>query len=795
MPSMQKLVSKYEKNLTILLSNMDKFKKILFLLFLCHCCIISLCQQNLLSVPIIKEDIEKQDIHFNDSISSREFGQIISLDGQWDIAEGRLNKFPKKYSDKILVPGIVNAKETSFKGIGLPSAIRQAYWYRKKFTIKGSIPEVATLKIFKAMFGSKVFLNGKEVGENPLNFTPGYFNIKPYLKGNNQTNEIIVRVGAFINNVPDTVLSGGEAERHRYPPGIYDRVEIILRGSPYVVRAQVVPDIINHQVSVIIDAAATNSFAKSLSLQANIFESASGKLVASSKITIDSITSGNNKISEIIIPMGTYKLWTPETPNLYVLQLTDNIYNYYTRFGMRTFNIDTAFTNRALLNGSPYYMRGTNFAIHRFFEDSLCLHQPWNKAWVRKLIRTYKAMGMNAARYCISAAPEIWFDIADEEGLMVFDEFPLWAAFQPDVGDVTMEANHPNKKWGIVNSKIKAKHIANEYTHWMQERWNHASVVVWDAQNETWSPEIGQAINAVRKLDLSNRPWDNGWSPPVASTDIREAHPYFEGFVKGTEQLNDRKKVNIPFTLAEVPNHPKVPSTFYLPYQYVYKQLPLNWYWQQAVVNNEYAYLWLNRDGRPTTLTKDFYEAALGANATANQCRELYAKYLAAVTEYWRSLRTCIAVLYPFGLNYSIPGGETSDNLVNVDSITFDNYFSKYVPDAFAPLGISIDYWNTSLLLYNANGTAIDIPLFITNDINLPQTNYIHLKLMQADSIIKKITTRYEVAALQQSRIFLRMDMPGTAGKYQLVATMETANDKTVNSYRDIELLKNNTIK
>src|SRR5664279_1879180 len=219
-----------------------------FIVFLISTCF-AFGQKNLPQAAITKSEIAKLDQQYGDSIFSREFGHIISLNGQWDIAEGSLNKLPKKYSDKILVPGLVNAKETSFKDIGKESRLREAFWYRKKFTINGAIPEVARLKIFKAMFGTRVFLNGKVAGENPLNFTPGYFNIKPFLRGNNQPNELVIRVGAFINEVPDTVLTGGEAERHRYPPGIYDRVEIILSGTPYIVRTQVVPDILHQPVS------------------------------------------------------------------------------------------------------------------------------------------------------------------------------------------------------------------------------------------------------------------------------------------------------------------------------------------------------------------------------------------------------------------------------------------------------------------------------------------------------------------------------------------------------------------
>jgi hypothetical protein len=52
----------------------------------------------------------------------------------------------------------------------------------KKFKLPGNLPPLVRLKIFKSMFGTKVFLNGKEVGESELCFTPLYFNITPFLK-------------------------------------------------------------------------------------------------------------------------------------------------------------------------------------------------------------------------------------------------------------------------------------------------------------------------------------------------------------------------------------------------------------------------------------------------------------------------------------------------------------------------------------------------------------------------------------------------------------------------------------
>ena len=62
---------------------------------------------------------------------------------------------------------------------------------------------------------------------------------------------------------------------------------------------------------------------------------------------------------------------------------------FRTRFGMREFRFDPA-TGRAMLNGKPYFMRGSNFTLYRFFEDAECRNLPWRQDWVRRLHQRVK---------------------------------------------------------------------------------------------------------------------------------------------------------------------------------------------------------------------------------------------------------------------------------------------------------------------------------------------------------------------------------------------------------------------
>jgi hypothetical protein len=726
------------------------------------------------------------------SIASRarpehEWGRSVSLDGTWEIADGLGNQPPKAYPAKIEVPGLVTTARPAFDAVGEQTPARDSFWYRRRFRVEGEIPPVVRLKIGKAMFGTEVFLNGRRVGASPLNFTPLYFDVSGLVRGHREENELVIRLGAHIANVPDTVTSGGDPERHRYPPGIYDHMALLLSDDPYVAHAQVAPDPKDHLARIAVDFTARAASARSLRLRAVIREWKSGRVVSRTFIDSGEIVAGQLTRSSVTLPIPDGRPWTPESPFLYVLELSDGHYSYATRFGLRTFAVDPAFTNRALLNGSPCFIRGTNFAVHRIFEDEHCHRHPWEEAWVRKLFRTFRAMGMNGVRLTIGPAPELWYDIADEEGMMIFDEYAIWYAYQPAVGDVSKEAADPHRRWGIWPNHLTTAELTREFTSWMQERCNHPSVIVWDAQNETWAPQTGAAIAAVRHLDLSNRPWDNGWSPPQRATDIREAHTYFERLVTGTEMMIGKPLSPRPSTLADLATAEKIPSTFYLPYQDAW-HLPHDWHWTQPCVINEYSYLWLHRDGTPTKLTRAYYDAALGPQATADQRRELYARYLAAVTEYWRAARTCFGVLYPFGLAGSIPDGSTSDNFTDVETLTLDPFYRRFVPDAFAPVGVCAELWQTDFKIVLWRGTQAEFPVAVINDTAAECDDCFEVTVNRGSIVISRHRYRYQVAPFGLDRTHVKIDLPATPGNYEIVTTLHCRNQSPVSSYRPIRI-------
>jgi beta-galactosidase len=688
---------------------------------------------------------------YSQNISKR---NSISLAGKWQIAEGTMDVIPKEFDHTVQVPGLVSLSVPAFKNVGpkvedrrsmsSPDPLREAFWYRRTFTVKGEIPATATLKIAKAMFGTKIYLNGTDLGDHLPCFTPGYFNAKNAIKIGR--NEIIIRVGSSRDAIPISIPNGFDFEKEHYIPGIYDDVKLIFSGTPNIIRVQTVPDIFNKQVRLQIDLQHSGD-AKTSELTFYIKEVKSGKIAGGLKKEIKLPSSGEDTLIYVTIPIKDCHLWSPEDPFLYNLQVNTEADEYNTRFGMREFHFDPI-AKKGVLNGKTYFMRGSNITLYRFFEDQACGDLPWDSSWVRNLHRSFKKFHWNSLRYCIGLAPEEWYRIADEEGFLIQDEFPIW---------------YGGKGWNVWPKELKSEELVKEYTEWMQENWNHPSVVIWDASNENLSnngktDETGKAVWQVRNLDLSNRPWDNSYSPHRAPNDVFESHPYH--FNNPNFKLKDMSKASV---IPSDNNQSKNIENF-------------------PVIINEYGWLWLNRDGTPTTLTEQLYKNLLGDNSTTEQRRHLYAMYTAAETEFWRCHRNAAAVLHFTALGYSRSDGQTSDHFIDPARLEYESEFLKYIPDSFSPVGIMLDEWGNEIEI----GKPHQFNIIAINDLEPEWSGNVHLQILKDGKVIIDKSIQITLPGFGKKEVSIRSKVPGKAGLYSVQAVLEKKGAKPVKSIREI---------
>jgi hypothetical protein len=561
-------------------------------------------------------------------------------------------------------------------------------------------------------------------------------------------NTLVVRIGADREAVAGRAESGQDGEKDRYIPGIFDSVELILSGTPHIQNVQVVPDIDSHSVRAHVDLRYANAPATER-LQVTVRESSTGHVVGTSESEVAAPVVGSPQEVIVRIPIRNCRLWTPEDPFLYQLEVRGSADGFQTRFGMRSFHFDVA-TDKAVLNGRPYFMRGTNVTLYRFFEDPLRGDKPWREDWVRRLHKSFRDMHWNSVRYSISFPPEAWYRIADEEGILIQDEFPIWT--------------------GDTAGRHDADELAVEFREWVEDRWNHPSVVIWDGANETRDPTIASAIRKVRGLDYSSRPWDDGWDVPVDSGDPDVAHPYH--FVFGPDQ---------PFRLSRLARDPGTKAGLMIAQPYAEEKLRR----KNALVINEYGGLWLNRDGSPTTLSRQVYNYLLPASATPEDRRLLYARVMAGLTEFFRAHRKAAGVLQFTGLGYSKPDGATSDDFTDIERLTLDPHFRAYLRDAFAPVGLMVDTWAEE---YPA-GVTQEFPVLLVNDLYEDWKGSVRFRLLKDGNILEEKTTPASIDGSGTGRVVFSISIPQRPANYQVEASLLTTPVGLVRCLRDFSVL------
>jgi beta-galactosidase len=710
----------------------------------------------------------------------------LSLDGQWDVEDSvGTDEMPKTYTHTAPVPGLTHSATPAFASVdqyqsrqllsnlvrqgrysqadydklgdarGISHQQRNYFWYRKTFQAPAQ-DAVALLKVNKAQFGTVVYLNGVRIGEHDPCFTAAYFDVTRSIHWGAR-NELVIRIGAHPGVLPANVSQGTDFEKNRWTPGIYDDVSLMVMKDPVIANVQVAPQLASSSILVQTELHNYSGHAVTTSVEQQAFEWKS-KTSASEKIeTQVEVPAGETKTIKQTVPLPKAHLWSPEDPFLYQVATATSGDETTTRFGMREFRFDTV-TQRAYLNGRPYFLRGSNITLHRFFEDPEVGTLPWDEAWLhRLLVEIPKQMHWNAFRFCIGPVPDRWLQIADENGLLIQNEYMVWVGHS----------------WGSWKGQYDTNEMITEYTEWMHDNWDHPSVAIWDATNESWLPEFTTTIiPAVRGLDLSNRPWENSYNAPAGADDPVEDHQYLfyaaaMGDVPGHErhifQVTDLESMMGP---ASSPPTSKT---------------------GHAMILNEYGWLWLNRDGTPTLLTDKLYPRLLGDRNTTENRFALQAYLLGGETEFWRAYRRYAGVLHFVYLTASDPKAFTSDHFHDLKTLQLEPHFAKAMEQAFNPLGVYLNFWQPSL---NA-GEVRDYTIAMVNDEDRLRSG--KLRLVFTDAEGKEGASEeipFSLAPLGAQSYTVSLKAPNAPGNYSLQAMAAAEDDVThpTISHRDVIL-------
>ena len=615
------------------------------------------------------------------------------------------------------------------------------------------------LKINKAWWGKTIYLNASKVCEHQPNFTPAYVQLNKYIHTGKNT--LLIRLGNYNSQtVEQGHVVGFDFEKFDYVPGIYDDVSLYFCDNPMIRYLQLAPDAERGRLTIQLTLENTGEKDVEDAPEYKVCD-VSGATVLHGHFDKVRVKAGETIRAQITVPFPDAHLWTPEDPYLYTAWAATAGDEITARFGMRTFRFDEK-THLPILNGKPYYWRGTNITMYRFFEDPDRGSLPWNREWAKQVLLSFKKTNMNSIRYCIGFPPQLWYDLADEIGFLIQDEYPIWG--EVDVRQKTGQVPH----WGERAPDVMHT-LLPELIDWQNEHANHPCVAIWDIQNETDTYVTEILIRQMRdaKTDLSNRPYDNGWGRPASPTDTIECHPYLFGDPHMTwnkanraprdPALRRRQSYNYinSFDVSLLPNNPRI--------------------------TNEYCWLWINRDNSPTTLTTELYRNLI-PNATPEERRVYHDYGIAKLTEFWRSSRTSACLLYFCGLTYcKLDVGRTCDEfLPDIAHPTCSDTYVKFMHDAMAPLGICIDDISDR---YRPGKKEMNIVL--VNDLEAPWTGEVTLKVTLGGEQISVNTLEGRVEGYGRVILPASIDIPDRLEeKGEVIASYVDASGERICSRR-----------
>ena len=569
--------------------------------------------------------------------AQQEEENILHLNGIVDFEQTKTAFPPQEFTRKIPVPGLIDLAEPKIEQYDLYFSGQHEpryNWYRFRFTIpKNNEGDFAILKLLKSRYNTLILFNGHDCGQYMQCNVPIDCDLTPYIKVG-QENELLIRLGerAWL---PNEAATGFDREKYSDIPGIWDDIFIEFSGSLKIHRALVLPQLDKKKVTVKI---MLENYAKILernmeyseieyTLSTFIQEKKSQKAVSEIYIVDGKIQCQQAQNIEFDLTLNNIHPWSPEDPFLYeaIIEITPKqvFFNNYgnkeslkpdhfgeiggddakfVTFGMRDFK---SVGKDFYLNGKPYKLFGSTLTLNRFFEDRDRAHLPWDKKWVEKLmISIPKALRWNFFRVSIGLLPDFWYDLADEHGIVIQNEYLMW------------------------NLRGRPSQYQKEYTDWIWQDGNHPSIIIWDALNEQKQEYIGRTlIPELKKIDPT-RIWDLGYMKAEDSgkLEVNEIHWY---------PLAHGWWVNDAWYTKHIPafRFGKV-SKKYAGIDQFYKATT-------PIIVNEFGWLWQSRDGlrsgvrtygnfRDSDITpyKNNYESYEPDGSQLYKNRDIYAYFL-----------------------------------------------------------------------------------------------------------------------------------------------------------------------
>ena len=383
-------------------------------------------------------------------------GQSFFADRSFYADQTKLVEYDFDYAKEIAVPGDWNTQRPElyyYEG---------TVWYRTKFACTPKEGRRYFLYFGAANYETVVGINGHRVGSHEGGFTPFNFEVTDRLVDGDNSLVVNVDNTRRMDGVP-TVNSDwwnyGGITRSVYlvdTPATFirDYNLQLKKGSQTVIEgwAQLDGPALRQRVTVSIPELGIST----------------------------TVTSDENGLARFSIQAKPV-LWCPENPKLYNVRVYSETDSVSDRIGFRT--IETR-GDKLLLNGEEIFCKGISIHEEMIGGDG---GRAFSDAHARALLSEAKAMNCNFVRLAHYPHSESMVRMAEEMGIMVWSEIPVYWTIAFDNPET-----YANAERQLVDN------ITRDH--------NRANVIIWSVANETPLGDsrlafLGRLIAKARELD------------------------------------------------------------------------------------------------------------------------------------------------------------------------------------------------------------------------------------------------------------------------------------------------------
>jgi beta-glucuronidase len=313
-------------------------------------------------------------------------------------------------------------------------------WYKRSFAFAKSPKKRVYVHFGAANYHSSVYLNGQELGQHEGGFTPFDFEITDRVRA--QDNFLILRVN---NTRAKEQVPTANTDWWNYG-GITRPVTLVE-----------VPETFIQDYCVQLEKGSSRQIKGWLQLNGpQLRQSVTIRIPeAGLTKTFQTDVAGRAELSF----SADLTLWSPENPKLYTVEISSETDKVADRIGFRSIGVRGT---DILLNGKPIFLRG--ISIHE--ESPLRTGRAWSEDDARTLLGWAKELGCNFVRLAHYPHNEAMLRLADQMGVLVWEEVPVYWTIQ----------------W---ENPATLSNAENQLSELITRDHNRASLIIYSVANET----------------------------------------------------------------------------------------------------------------------------------------------------------------------------------------------------------------------------------------------------------------------------------------------------------------------